>query len=177
MTLAASIALVVIGVFTLVVSKPGIPPSGGVATEGNLALVSYHGPRDQEGGGDHETTHFTISGTATKVLYPGTTSPIDLTFSDKTGGPITLPATSIIVTVTSPSSSCPASRNFRVQTLRAVFAIPAHSVGLTLASSGITPARWPRIKMLTTGVTQDACQGLTLTLHFSYSPRGGDNDD
>ncbi len=175
-SVGAVAVLAVFGGFVIAAALVAHGAPGGVATEGNVALVSYHGPRDHEGGGgDHEGIHFAIAGNATEVLYPGTTSPIDLTFSNETKEPITLPATAITVTVTSPSSGCRV-RNFQVQTLRAGLRIPAHSVGVSLSSRGITPGRWPRIKMLTTGVTQDACQGLTLTLHYSYSPRGGGDD-
>ena len=174
---SAIVVLAVVGGFVVAVSALSHGAPGGVATEGNVALVVYHGPRDHEGGGgDHEGIHFTVAGNATEVLYPGTSSPIDLIFSNETRKPITLPATAITVTVTSPSSGCPAARNFQVETVRAGLRIPPRSAGVSLSSLGITPGRWPHIKMRTTGVTQDACQGLTLTLHYSYSPRGGGDD-
>lgn len=175
--LSVMVVLAVVGGFVITTSLVAHGAPRGVATEGNVALVSYHTPRDHEGGGgDHEGIHFTIAGNATEVLYPGTTSPIDVTFSNETKKLITLPATAITVTVSSPSSGCPAARNFQVETVRAALRIPPRSAGVSLSSLGITPVRWPHIKMFTTGVTQDACQGLTLTLHYSYSPPGGGDD-
>lgn len=144
-------------------------PHGGVVVQAPPSLVSYHrqgNPNERANAGTEG--HFTIAGNASQVLYPGTTSPIDLEFTNKTGTAITLPAKAITITITSPRTSCPSSPNFAVvQTLASTITIPKDATGESLSDMGITPKDWPVVSMVTTHVNQDACEGMTLALHYS----------
>lgn len=143
----------------------------GVVVQARPSLVSYQqrgNPNPNPNSNASGEGHFTIAGNASQVLYPGTTSTIDLAFTNTTGTAITLPAGAISIAIASQRTACPSSPNFSViQTLTKAITIPPHVTGDSLADMAITSKDWPSISMVTTHVTQDACAGMTLNLHYS----------
>jgi len=115
--------------------------------------------------------NFTVGGNLTSPLYPGTSLPLDMTFTNPNSSPITIPGGGISasnITITSNASGC-ASSNFTVaQGLTVAVTIPANQVTATsLSALGVPRADWPVIKMIDTNTNQDACEGAKLTLTYS----------
>lgn len=114
---------------------------------------------------------FAVGGSLTSPLYPGTSQPLDLTFTNPGSSSITIPAGGISaskITITSNVAGC-ASSNFAVaQGLTAAITIRAHTTRPTsLSTLGVPQADWPVIEMIETNSNQDACQGAKLTLTYS----------
>lgn len=146
---------------------------GGVVIQGHSTLLGYQSQGHSTG---TEGEAFTISGDASPALYPGTSRSIDLSFTNGTDKAIELPAGAIKITVSSPRPACPASPNFSVvQTLTTSITIPKNATNESLADLDVTSRFWPVISMVTTHVTQDACAGMTVTLHYSTG-NGWDGD-
>ncbi len=175
----AVVLLLAVGGAAVVGSVTATPAAPRVlAVAARATLLRYQGPSDNERGGDDGGggVRFSIAGNATRVLYPGTTSPIDLSFTNKSGTPIDLGSGAVGIRVTSPNPRCSASVNFKVdRSLLAAVTIPRHAEDVSLGSLRVPPGAWPVIEMLTTHVTQDACADLTLTLHYSTGGSGGDD--
>lgn len=172
--LAACAALVGLGTFAVVVGVTGAPPPGGVSIQGETSLVRFQGSGDHDGRGDG-TMPFTISGDATRVLSPGSSSAIDLSFTNRSEKAIRLPSRAIAISIRAPST-CPASPNFTVvRTLLSAITIPRRASDISLADLGVVRASWPVIEMVTTGASQDACEGATLVLR--YTARVDHDDD
>jgi hypothetical protein len=117
------------------------------------------------------TTNFRVGGNLTSALYPGVSESLDLTFTNPNPRPITIPAgaiTSANIAISANAADCAAS-NFEVsQGLTVSVTIPAHTTTpASLMSLGIPQADWPVITMVNTNTNQDACEGATLTLHYS----------
>jgi hypothetical protein len=115
--------------------------------------------------------NFAVVGSLTSPLYPGVSEPLDLTFTNPNPQPITIAAggiTAANIAVTTSVAACRSS-NFAVsQGLTVSVTIPARTTTpVSLMSLGIPPADWPVITMVNTNTNQDACQGATLTLHYS----------
>lgn len=171
---SVAIALVAVAAFALVAAL-GEQPPGGVFIEGTASLVNYHQTVGQHAF-SAKGVHFTIGGDATSTLYPATTSTVDLTFTNKSDQSITLPARAITIRIHSPRSGCPAAPNFSVvQTLTSAVTIPKGATAASLSTLGIAPNDWPVIEMATTGVAQNACAGMTITLRYSTG-HGNDAD-
>jgi hypothetical protein len=117
---------------------------------------------------------FTITGSATGLLYPGgTATPINLTFANPNSSPITVSGPTVTVAITSTSSgSCPVSGNFVVtQYSGPDVAVPA-SGSRALSGAGVPQSQWPKIAMNETGANQDACKLATLNLSYSGTANG-----
>jgi hypothetical protein len=115
--------------------------------------------------------NFTVSGSLTSPLYPGTSQPLNVAFTNPSPSPITIPSGGISasnITITSNAPGC-ASSNFAVaHGLTVAVTIPAHQVGATsLSALGVPQADWPVIEMIETNTNQDACEGATLGLTYS----------
>jgi hypothetical protein len=120
-----------------------------------------------------ESGTFTISNVTPPALYPGTSQPLDLTFTNPASSAITiqpagLTSSNIALTTSSPAR-CAASKNFTVsQGLTASVTIPANqSTPISLQSLGVPQDDWPVVAMINTSRNQDACEGATLTLTYS----------
>ena len=114
---------------------------------------------------------FAVGGDLATPLYPGTSQPLDLTFTNPGSSQVTIPSGGISasnITITSNAAGC-ASSNFAVaQGLTAAVTIRAHTTSPTsLSTLGVPQADWPVIEMIETNTNQDACQGATLTLTYS----------
>jgi hypothetical protein len=117
------------------------------------------------------STNFSVGGNLTSPLYPGTSEPLDLTFTNPNSSAITIASggiTSSNITITSNKVGCTAS-NFEVsQGLTSAVTIPANQASpISLQSLSVPPPDWPVIEMVDTDTDQDACEGATLTLTYS----------
>jgi hypothetical protein len=114
---------------------------------------------------------FTVGGSITTPLYPGTSQPLDLTFTNPGASPITIASggvTGANIAITTNKVGC-AGSNFTVSHgLTASVIVPANQlVPVSLQTLAIPQANWPVIAMLETHTNQDACEGATLTLTYS----------
>jgi len=174
--LLSSVALAMVGGFALTSTPSGASKPKAVTIRGRGVLLSYQGQGFGESGGAYGGARFMIAGNATHVLYPGTSTSIDLVFTNETGKAIELPARAIKIAISSPRPTCPASPNFSVvQTLTTAITIPKDANHQSLTNLQVPSRFWPIISMVTTHVTQDACAGATITLHYS-APSNGDGD-
>jgi large repetitive protein len=114
--------------------------------------------------------NFIIGGDLTSPLYPGTSEPLDLTFTNPNSAPITIASGAISgsnITITTNKAGCPGSNFSVIHGLAAAVTIPANATAESLQVLGVPQANWPLIGMLETHTNQDACQGATLTLTYS----------
>ncbi len=117
------------------------------------------------------TQNFTVGGSLTTPLYPGTSQPLNLTFTNPNSSPMTIASGGVSasnIAITSSAPGC-APSNFAVtQGLTTTVTIPASQITPeSLSALGVPQADWPVIKMIETNTNQDACQGATLTLTYS----------
>jgi hypothetical protein len=141
---ACACALVVAGVAFAYFTSTG---SGtGTATVGSSSAV---------------TLHATISSN----LYPGSSSPVSFTIDNPSSG------TQRVGTITLASISVDAGHSTCSTAISGGnpdFTMPAVTVNQTVASgNGQTITPTGTLTMNDTGVSQDACQGATLTLHLT----------
>lgn len=116
------------------------------------------------------TRNFAVGGNLATPLYPGTSQRLDLTFTNPSSSPITIPSGGISardITVTSHAPGC-ASSNFAVtQGLASEVTIRAHQLTpVSLSALGVLQDDWPVIEMIETNTNQDACKGAKLTLNY-----------
>jgi hypothetical protein len=114
---------------------------------------------------------FTVGGNLATPLYPGTSQPLDLTFTNPGSWPVTIPSGGVSarnITITSRAPGC-ASSNFAVaQGLASAVTIPARQLApVSLSALRVPQDDWPVIEMIETNTNQDACQGARLTLTYS----------
>jgi hypothetical protein len=116
------------------------------------------------------TVNFTVGGDLTSPLYPGTSQPLDLTFTNPNSSAITIASNGISssnIAISTSKAGCSASNFAVLQGLTASVTIPAHATAESLHDLGVPQANWPIITMLETNTNQDACQGATLTFIYS----------
>jgi hypothetical protein len=114
---------------------------------------------------------FAVGGNLTTALYPGTSQRLDLTFTNRSSAPITVPRGGVPardITITSRAHGC-ASSNFAVaQGLASGVIIAARQFSpVSLSALHVPRGDWPVIEMIETNANQDACQGAKLTLTYS----------
>jgi hypothetical protein len=114
---------------------------------------------------------FAVGGSLTAPLYPGTSEPLDLTFTNPTSSAITIGdggITGANISFATNAVGCAASNFEVVQGLTVSVTIPAdQSTPLSLSSLDVPQADWPVIEMIDTDTNQDACKGASLTLTYS----------
>lgn len=114
---------------------------------------------------------FRVGGSLPLPLYPGTSQPLNLTFTNPNAVPITIARGGISARniAISPSTPGCTSSNFAVsQGLTAAVTIPPGQTRPTsLSALGVPRAHWPVIKMLDTSTNQNACQDAKLTLTYA----------
>jgi hypothetical protein len=115
--------------------------------------------------------NFTVGGNLTTPLYPGTSLPLNMTFTNPNSAPITIPGGGISasnITITSTAPGCASSNFTLVHGLTVAVTIPANQLTPTsLSALGVPQANWPVIEMINTDANQDACQGAKLTLTYA----------
>ena len=162
----------------VITSRPAHPPTD-ISLERPYCFLVY--PPDRAGRPGPVTRlcwpagaaprNFAVGGNLTTPLYPGTSQRLDLTFTNPSPSPITIPADGISardITVTSHAPGC-ASSNFAVtQGLASEVTIRARQVTpISLSALGVPQDDWPAVEMIETNTNQDACQGARLTLTYS----------
>jgi hypothetical protein len=109
---------------------------------------------------------FQISGDATAPLFPGgPASPVDLSFTNPNTFPIAVSGVAVKVDGTS-SAACDAS-NFSVGSqLPSSLSLPP-SATRSLSQLGIPNSDWPRVAMVDSSASQDACKNASVQLAYS----------
>lgn len=115
--------------------------------------------------------NFAVGGNLIAPLYPGTSERLDLTFTNRSSAPITVPRGGVPardITIASRAHGC-ASSNFAVaQGLASAVTIAARQFSpVSLSALRVPQGDWPVIEMIETNTNQDACQGAKLTLTYS----------
>lgn len=115
--------------------------------------------------------NFTISGDARGPLFPGRTSPINVTISNTFKRDLTVTGLTVSIAGTS-DPSCAASNFTLTQYSGSALTVPAHSKR-TLSQLGVPTSAWPKIKMINLlHVNQDACKDITVNLSYSAAGSG-----
>lgn len=116
-------------------------------------------------------TYFTVGGDLPAPLYPGTSEPLDLTFTNPTSAPIFIVSGAVSsrnITIISNKAGCGGSNFAVTQGLTASATVPARQLTpVSLSALGIPQAGWPVITMIDTHTNQDACEGAQLTLAYA----------
>ncbi len=151
----------------LVLGGPGTqdgPGSGGEAVAGG----SGDGVRSS-------ARSFTVSGTVTGRLVPGTRQPLNLSIHNHTRK--SLSVTGLTVTVKAvvapradPRRPC-TTADFAATQLRAAYPLTVRTGRTDLLALGLPPEQWPTIHMLNTARNQDGCIGARLRLGFTGTSR------
>jgi hypothetical protein len=125
--------------------------------------------------------NFTVNGSATSPLYPGSSQPINLSITNPNPENITVTSGSITLGVTTNKSACVGSKNFTLsQNLLVNVVVPPGTWSLSTLSPAIPPGDWPVLKMLdlqdsppgSGNGNQDACENATLTLTWGAGATG-----
>jgi len=112
---------------------------------------------------------FTIAGNASNTLYPGSTSPINLVFTNPNNVAITVTTVTVTITGTSDNANCPAGANFSIgQQLTVSVVVPASSTK-SLSDLLVPQSSWPTIAMTNTATNQNGCATKTVNLGYSGS--------
>lgn len=115
---------------------------------------------------------FTISGTLSGLLIPGSGAPLDLSLANLEGTDLSITGLTVrVAAVTAPRSDAlhPCSpADFSVAQFSGTpgFTLPASSTA-TLGQLGFGPAEWPQITMLDSAVNQNGCKSASLQLGFA----------
>jgi hypothetical protein len=128
------------------------------------AAVAGAAPRQRPGPG------FAIAGRPVGTLAPGRALPIDVGLSNRRPYPLRISRITVAVRSVS-GRGCAAGANFRAVPYRGRPIRLAPWATRTLAGIGIRRALWPRVAMLDTRVSQDACAGARLVLRYAGSAR------
>jgi hypothetical protein len=111
------------------------------------------------------STAVTLHATVTGSLYPGTSSPVSFTVDNPSSGKQRVGTISLAsITVDAAHSEC----STVITGGNPDFTMPAVAVNATFAggnAQAVTPTG--TLTMNETGVSQDKCQGATLTLHLT----------
>jgi hypothetical protein len=129
----------------------------GVATPANFSLIN--------------SADFTMSGTVTAALFPGTSQRVNVVFTNPNPTPITIAANSITVTVSTSQAGC-ASSNFAVTHGPGVAVTIPGNTTISLSGLGVASSNWPVVTMIETHTNQNACRGASLTITFTGSATG-----
>jgi hypothetical protein len=107
----------------------------------------------------------TLHATVTGSLYPGTSSPVSFTVDNPSSGKQRVGTISLSsITVDALHSEC----STVITGGNPDFTMPAVAVNATFASgNGLAVTPTGTLTMNETGVSQDKCQGATLTLHLT----------
>lgn len=117
------------------------------------------------------TPDFAVGGSLTRPLYPGTSQRLNLTFTNRSFAPVTIPRGGIPardITITSRAHGCASSNFAVVQGLASAVTIPAgRFTPVSLSALRVPQGDWPVIAMIETNTNQDSCQDAELTLTYS----------
>ncbi len=115
--------------------------------------------------------NFAVGGNLTSALYPGTSQRLNLTFSNPSSAPLTIPRGGFPardITITSRTHGCGPSNFAVTQGLASAVTIPVGRLTpVSLSALRVPQGDWPVIEMIETNTNQDACRGAKLTLTYS----------
>ncbi|HUR73171.1 MAG TPA: hypothetical protein VMZ00_02790 [Sporichthya sp.] len=116
---------------------------------------------------------FTISGSVTSALLPGTGGPIDLRLTNPNVEALRVSALTVTITGVDAGSAAGCSEaDFSVQQYAGSDVVVPGSSTRTLSALGVTTNQMPQLRMVETGVNQDGCQRGTVRLAFSATGAG-----
>ena len=115
-----------------------------------------------------------ISGSVLTPLYPGVSSPIALSLTNKSSHVVRLGRIKVSVKRVSASNADakhPCTKvDFAVTQMKKKLRLPQGTH--TLASLGLASSSWPRVGMRNRPLNQDGCKGARVTLSFKSRPIG-----
>lgn len=155
------------------VTAPISPSTSDDATQGQGSGSSRNGSEDQP---DPAVSDLSLSGDAISVLSPGSTSPIQIRFTNQNDHPVIIDRLSVTVQVSSAPRATPALPcsvdDFSIGQFSGSLplVIPARSM-TSLAELGVPEAEWPAVGMLQGSSNQNGCQLASLSLDFAASGR------
>lgn len=138
------------------------------SANGNGNGNSNSGPNGNSNGSQGHP--FTVAGTI-KPLYPGTTQPIDLTFTNPNNQALTIALSGVSATVSSNNEPKCSSKYFSFIQGQPVTVTVAANSHLTLSQAGVPKSNWPAINMTDKG-NQDSCKTVGLTLSYTAGATG-----
>ena len=115
---------------------------------------------------------FSVSGRPTRMLSPGVSAPLDLSFTNDHGSPLTIGGVVVRVdAVQAPEADaarpCTLADFAVTQFAGAYGFLVRGSTTSKLSALGIPTAMWPRVAMVNRPLDQDGCKHATLTLAYS----------
>lgn len=128
---------------------------GALAVAGGAYAFFTSGGTGTGSGSVGSASAFTITGAATNPLFPGTSSPVNITINNPGTG-AQFVNTVHLASVTTGAAGCAA----------ADFSLPDVAVGQSVPAGGSVQATGT-LTMRESGTNQDACQGANLTLNFT----------
>ena len=140
-----------IGTFTLTISASGGSPVITRTASMTLRIDKKH--------------DFQISGNATSVLVPGTTSDIDLTLTNPNNFTIRVTALSVSVEEHTSNPGCSGTQSFATSGLVGTVDVPANETA-RLSQLGVPELRRPKITFVNLSANQDACKNATVTMQY-----------
>jgi hypothetical protein len=145
------------------------------------AYALTRGVRDVSGtdaGGQSEVRlragQFRIGGDSVKPLAPGSSAPINVTFTNLRGSTLVVERLRVRVrAVSAPNADAdhPCSRaDFNVRQVPAGFSVRVGpNATRSLQGLDVPVASWPRVRMVNRPVNQDGCKGASLSLSYGGS--------
>jgi hypothetical protein len=147
------------GQYTVTASTPG------VSTPADFTLL--------------DGENFTINGSISTPLYPGTGQPVDLSITNPNPEPITVTAGSVSVVIslgpgasTTAIAGCSPTVNFAMTQGLTVPVTIGAGVTESLSDRSVPTSDWPVISMIETHVNQDACEGAPLSFTWGATGSG-----
>jgi hypothetical protein len=150
-------------------------PSRSTADAGNAG---------SSGNSGNAAAALSISGTSSKVFYPGTNYPIDLTFDNSSSASISVKSVTVTIRPQTSNPHCNAMKNYRLvnpdrpggdtMTFDRTFVIPAGATK-SLSELGVPRRGWPEIGMMNLPVSQNACAKASFSVDFAYTGPGGES--
>ncbi len=127
--------------------------------------------RDAQHSNGSGSASFKIWGKAGKPLYPGAPAvPIDLGFTNPNSFPITVSRVTVKVSGTT-KRACDRSNFVTRRQLGVRVRLPA-ATRTSLSRLGVSSSAWPRLAMVASPVSQDACQHASLHLAYAGKASG-----
>src|SRR6476659_4197590 len=127
--------------------------------------------RDAKHSNGSGSASFKIWGQAGQPLYPGAPAvPIDLGFTNPNSFPITVSRVTVTVRGTT-NPACGRSTFVNRRQLGVAVRLPA-ATRTSLSRLGVSSSAWPRLAMVASPMSQDACQNAFLHLTYAGKASG-----
>jgi hypothetical protein len=118
-----------------------------------------------------QTVPFTISGNASPSLAPGVSAPLDLTLTNPYNLPLKITALGGTIDDATSDGGCSGAQNFQFHSIASTSLPLTLAAGqtATLTQLGVSDTDKPHVEMLNLSSNQDACKGVSLSLHYTGS--------